>query len=109
MSVTFRALANATLATGVAAIYSASGVSAQVDDARVTNTSAATLTVSLWRVSSGGAPSDANIVLLAESMPAGASTRLNIAGLTLDAGMELWASASVGGVATLALSGRERG
>ena len=107
MAVAFKALATAGLGTAAALIYSPVGVGAQIDDARVTNTDAAALTVSIWRVSSGAAISNANIVLLAESIAAGATARLNMSGLTLEAGQELWALATTGGVAVLVLSGRE--
>jgi hypothetical protein len=89
-------------------IYSASGVSLQMDAVTLTNTSGSEVTVSLW-TTQGGAPSDPTLLLINYSVPAlTTKAPFEAKSNVVEDGMQLYAKASVAGVVALSVSGREQ-
>ena len=88
--------------------YAPSGVSFQIDSLKFTNTSGVDVTVSVW-TTSGGGPSDSTLTLIDYPVPARATKKpFEVSADVIEDGMQLYASASVAGVVTLAVSGRTK-
>jgi hypothetical protein len=108
MAVTFKRLATGQLTTTADPQYTATGVNAQIDAISVTNNHTSAVSVSIWG-GTGGSAADANILIKAREVAAGASVAVyEAAGQVIPDGGSLFASASVAGVVTLVASGREQ-
>jgi hypothetical protein len=107
MAVRLKRLATGTV-TGTATMYAPSGYSAQIDACAMTNNSGSDVTISLW-TSSGGAPGQENIILKDFTVPAGLTRKAyEVGSQVIEDGMAFYAKASVDGVITLVVSGREQ-
>lgn len=110
MSLTIKRLtANTTqLTTSPTVLYTASSVKAQILSGVVLNTSASTITITLYLVPATGSPVDANMVIKQKSLLAGESYRLTeLVGLVLGAGDSIQALASAGTAASVTIGGAE--
>lgn len=96
------AIAAAQLGTAAAALYTApAGTTSTINSFSLTNTSASPVSVTMYRVPSGGAPAAANCVMSAFSLAAGQTYVPNqLIGLHLTAGMTLQAFAVTAGAVT---------
>lgn len=100
-------LCSATVASDIAAYYTANGVSARIQGATISNDSASAVTVTIYLPTSG-APSASNKVLKDRSIPAGSSYVVKeIIAQVLEDGHSLHAVASEAGVLSLNVSGIE--
>lgn len=92
------------LAVTAAAIYTAPvGVTATINNLSLTNTSAAPVAVTLYRLGSAGTPSAANSIMSAFALAAGQSyVPPQVIGLALESGSRLFAMAATAAVVTVA-------
>jgi hypothetical protein len=87
--------------------YTSTNAKTVIDSGIVTNTTASTVTLTLWLVPSGGAAADANKIADALSIAAGATYLCpELAGKRLDSGDALWAQASAATSLSFRLDGR---
>ena len=88
--------------------YTSSGVKTIIDKFTVTNTSGSAATFSVNLVASGGSAGASNLVLNAQSIPAGACYLCpELVGQTLESGGFISTLASTAGALTISASGRQ--
>lgn len=108
MAITLKRFATAQIADTAEGYYTPAGVNAQIDAVTLTNTSGSAVTVSLW-TTLGGAPTNQNIILKDYTVGSSQSTTVaSLRGHVIEDGNTLYAQASVAGVVTMVVSGREQ-
>lgn len=108
MALTLTRLGATLLSTSASAVYLATEVNTQIDGCTLTNTSASSVTVSMWL--GDAAAADSNILLNAWELDANESYGpvRQVVGHVVPDGGSLFASASVAGVVACVVSGREQ-
>jgi len=110
MALSAKRLITGTLTNAVATYYTAAAaVKARIDSMTVTNYSASAATFTVWLVPTGGTATDANILVKARTIAAGASGRLlEAVGQWIEGGGTIQIQASANTAITVVASGIEQ-